>query len=210
MANTRASAVVGCIAAVLSFSAAAVPRGGETDAALEAVWKVQQLDFEYRADRTFYTCANLVGKIEAILVGVGARKNIAFREYACSDMAGRMRFQIVFESPVPATAENVRALTTYSSTDRLVAQVRGERLTSAEDVQRFPATWHDISFSRNRPLGLAPSDCELVAQIRQQILSKLSIRIVRDNLQCQFIVPGNVRRPQLTVSALLPVRTSRD
>ena len=81
--------------------------------------------------------------------------------------------------------------------------MRGERLATAEDLPRFPAVWKTISFARSRQMKLSPGDCELVLQLRQHILPRMAVQIVSDQVRCsQF---GNIGKPQLTVSALVPV-----
>jgi hypothetical protein len=83
--------------------------------------------------------------------------------------------------------------------------VHGERLRSAEDLPRFPAVWKTVSFARSREMRLAPGDCELVLQLRRHILPRMAVQVVNDQVRCsQF---GNIGKPQLTVSALVPLET---
>jgi len=89
----------------------------------------------------------------------------------------------------------------------LIARTRGETLVSAEDLPRLRAAWKTVSFARDRGMRLAPADCELVRQLRRQVLPHMSLRIVSDNVRCsQF---GNISAPRLTVSALVPVSIER-
>jgi hypothetical protein len=96
-------------------------------------------------------------------------------------------------------------LTTYSAEQQLVARVRGDLLPSAADLERFPASWETVSFSRNRTMRLDPGDCELVEQLRRAILPRLSVQIVDDNVRCSPF--GNMRPPRLTVRALVARET---
>jgi hypothetical protein len=198
-----------CITAVslsvtLSSSAAArtpEPPAIRTLQIVEAVWKVQSLTFAYRGYATAYSCDALLDKVREILQSLGARDTMSIRSSGCSDMTpGRM--DITLESPVEATTENIQALTTYDSRQELLARVRNERLASAEDVQRFPATWKTISMSRDRQLKLGPSDCELVEQLRRQVFPRMSIRVDYDRLRCSAVF-GNIGQPQLRVAALV-------
>ena len=175
-------------------------------AVVEAVWKPQRINFVYRGYSTLYSCSGLQSKLEKILTTVGARGGIELRAYSCDDELSTARFQIVLASPVEATQQNVEALTTYDAHDELVARVRGEQLASAEDLPRFPAVWKTISFARSREMRLEPGDCELVEQLRRHILPRMSVHIVSDRVQCSSF--GNLARPQLTVSALVPVAAS--
>jgi hypothetical protein len=191
-------------AAVLLLAAGvASAQAQPDDAVVEAVWKPQRMNFVYHGYSTLYSCRSLQEKLEKILMTVGARGGIHLRAYSCDDTMATARFQIVLASPVEATAENVEALTTYDSQDELLARVRGERLASAEDVQRFPAVWKTISFARSREMRLAPGDCELVQQLRRHILPRMSVQIVNDQVRCSSF--GNIGKPRLTVSALVPV-----
>jgi len=109
---------------------------------------------------------------------------------------------ITLESPVEATPENIEAITTYNSTRELVARVRNEKLDRAEDVQRFPATWRTVAMSRDRQLKLGPSDCELVEQLRRDVLPRMAIRVEYERLRCSAVF-GNIGQPQLRVAALV-------
>jgi hypothetical protein len=193
-------------AAVLLLAATVAKAQSPADeTVVEAVWKPQRVNFVYRGYSTLYTCSGLRHKLRKILTTVGARDGLELRAYSCDDALSTARFQIVLISPVEATPENIEQLTAYDGRDELVARVRGERLATAEDVERFPAVWKTISFARSRQMKLAPGDCELVQQLRQHILPRMSVHIVSDRVRCsQF---GNIGKPQLTVSALVPVET---
>lgn len=190
-------------AAVVLLAAGLANAQSPADGVVEAVWKPQRVNFAYHGYSTLYSCGGLQQKLEKILSTVGARGGIEMRAYSCDDATAVARFQIVLTSPVEATPENVGQLTTYDAHDELVARVRGEQLTSAEDLPRFPAVWKTISFARSREMRLAPGDCELVLQLRRHILPRMAVHVVNDQVRCsQF---GNIGKPQLTVSALVPV-----
>jgi hypothetical protein len=191
-------------AAVLVLATGVANAQSATDeSVVEAVWKPQRMNFVYRGYSTLYSCRGLQDKLQKILTTVGARGRIELRSYSCDDELAIARFQIALTSPVEATPENLEQLTTYDSRDELVARVRGERLASAEDLPRFPAVWKTISFARSRQMKLAPGDCELVLQLRRHILPRLAVQIVKDQVRCSEF--GNIGKPQLTVSALVPV-----
>jgi hypothetical protein len=191
-------------AAVLVLAAGvANAQSAADESVVEAVWKPQRMNFVYRGYSTLYSCRGLQDKLEKILTTVGARGHIELRTYSCDDGLAIVRFQIALTSPVEATPENVEQLTAYDSRDELVARVRGEQLASAEDLPRFPAVWKTISFARNRQMRLAPGDCELVLQLRRHILPRMAVQIVNDQVRCSEF--GNIGKPQLTVSALVPV-----
>lgn len=193
---------VACIAiAAPSAAVADAPAAGES---VSAVWKAQQVNFEYRGYSTAYSCRGLEDKLELILRSVGARDDVQLRSYACDEQLGIARFQISLQSPVVASEENVRELTTHDAKGELVARVNGEKLPSAADLPRFTAVWKTVSFARDRRMRLERGDCELVQQLRRQILPRMSVQIVKDNVKCSSSM-GNIGPPRLTVSALVPI-----
>jgi hypothetical protein len=198
------SKIIGCMAVLLLTGSVAHAQSQPDPAVIEAVWKPQRINFVYHGYSTLYSCSGLQDKLEKILTTVGARDGVELRAYSCDDAQSIARFQIALASPVEATPENVAELTSYDAHDELVARVRGERLATAEDVQRFPAEWKTISFARSREMRLAPGDCELVQQLREHVLPHMSVQIVTDRVHCSAF--GNIGNPQLTVSALVPVK----
>jgi hypothetical protein len=199
-----------CIAAAslpvtLSSSVAAAPQPESIRALqiVEAVWQVQSLRFAYSGYATVYSCDSLLEKVRDILQVLGARETMRIRSWGCTDMVTHGFMEITLESPVEATPENVQAVTTYDSTQQLVARVRNERLDRAEELPRFPATWKTFSM-KEKPLKLGASDCELVEQLRRDVFPRMSIRVERDRLRCS-VAFGNLGQPQLRVAALVAV-----
>jgi hypothetical protein len=174
---------------------------------IEAVWKAQSIVFQYRSEGRLYPCDILKYKIGMILRRLGARESLALRRSGCHDLAGHARFEVLLESPVEATADNIRDITRYDSEDELVARVRGVPLPSPADVERFPAAWESISL---RKLDLDAGDCALVQQLRRQILSKMSVEVMKDikGVDCSQELAG-IRPPRLMVLALVPARESQ-
>lgn len=193
---------IACTAALLLTGVAhAHP---QADGTVEAVWKPLRFNFVYSGYNTLYSCGGLQDKLEKILTSVGARAgSIELRTYSCDDASSIARFEIALASPVEATPQNVQELSSHDARDELVARVNGKRVATAEDLPRFPAVWKTISFARSREMRLAPGDCELVQQLRREILPRMSVQIVNDHLRCSAF--GNIGRPQLVVSALVPV-----
>ena len=192
-----AVAIVYMTMATTAFADA--PAEGES---VQAVWKPQQVNFEYRGYSTTYSCRGLQDKLEVILLSVGAREDVQLNDYACDEQIGIARFQILLQSPVVASEENLRELTTYDAKGELIARVNGEQLPSAADLPRFTAVWKTVSFARDRRMRLERGDCELVQQLRRQILTRMSVHVVKDNVRCSSAM-GNIGPPRLTVSALV-------
>jgi len=191
-------------AALMAIAPAAVLADPTDEASVTAVWKAQQVSFEYRGYSTTYTCQSLEDKLELILRSVGAREDVRLQSYVCDDQLGIARFQVSMQSPVVASEANIREITAHDSKDELVARVNGDQLPTAADLERFPAVWKTVSFARDRQMRLERGDCELVQQLRRQILPRMSVRIEKDRTNSCSSAFGNVGSPRLTVSALVP------
>ena len=173
----------------------------DDSATIEAIWLRQVVSFVYRADTTVYSCSSLRQKVAGMLSYVGARTAAPFQRLDCDDFAGIVRLQIPVESPVEATAENLRAVTDYDTEDMLVARLRGKQLATSDEVTRFPAAWTTLAL-RDSGLQLTAADCELVHQLRRQVLPKLSVQILKEPPRCAPVLSRG-RAPAMQVRALL-------
>lgn len=184
----------------LSMAPLCMPRAAEAPPdPVEAVWRPQRLIFQYRSEGRMYACDILEHKVRRILTQFGAREQIVVRSVACHDFAGTAQFEVIMQSPVVASPENIRAITQYDSEDELIARVRGVHLPTAEDLERFPAVWESISIQRAPRVHVEAGDCALVQQLRRQILPKMSVQIVRDIERADCTHAS----PRMTVMALV-------
>jgi hypothetical protein len=171
------------------------------EAPIEAVWKPQRATFVYVGQTTFYTCSALEQKLTLVLRVIGAHDDIVFDRRECNTH-GSTRLHVVFKSPIEATPDNIQAITTYETEQSLIARVNGAQLPSAEDLERFPASWKQISFATDRKLRMSAGDCEFIEQVRRQLLPHVSARVITNRVFC---TPGAhaVRAPRLVVSTLV-------
>lgn len=190
------------LAASMTFDRAHA-RAVEVARAVEAVWQPQKLSFHFRADGVMFSCSSLRQKVERILLKVGARAQAMVRDIDCGELSRIVRIDILLESPVEATEENVRRITQFDSREHLVARVRGVRLPTAADIERFPAVWQEVSLGWDSRIGLGRGDCALLEQLRTYVLPRLSVQIIKDVPHC---VTGFVRgpAPRMRVMALVP------
>jgi len=176
------------------------------EASIAAAWHRQVVKFEYRANGTLYMCRSLQRKVERILLQIGARDRAQFIRFYCGDLSPVVTAEIALMIPIEATKENLRRLTDYGSKEVLIARLQGKSLPAAAEVPLFPAAWKTISLSG---MKFTRGDCELLQQLSQQVLPKLSVRIVSDNLQqCSTVFAKSVA-PQLVVQALVAEQTHR-
>ena len=169
---------------------------------IDAIWLPQVVNFTYQADDNFYTCSSLWQKITGILAHLGARRTAPAQRVSCDDFAHTVRLQIALESPAEATPANLLAMTDYDSEDLLVARLRGKQLPSAGDIPRFPAAWTTLSL-RSADMDLTAGDCDLVHQLRKQVLPKLSVQVLNEPARCLPVLSrGGSMRPKMKVRAL--------
>jgi hypothetical protein len=200
--RSLSASLIAAVAHLLFFTGP--PARAET---VDAIWKTHRVTFRYSSSTTAYSCGGLGTKLAAILRLVGAHQDMRVVASSCDEVAGHQTFDMLFRAPVPATEANLREATDYDTREQLAARLRGERLATIEDVERFPAEWHTISLHRDRKVRLAPSDCDLLRQVMRGFLSRMSVDTSGRSVRCSSSL-GNFHPPILTVTAL--VRASGD
>jgi hypothetical protein len=184
---------------------AAPPAWPAPERVIEAIWRVQHIDFRYDSPRYQYTCDALKNKVRAILRTIGAHEALIIDASCSGDLiVQQLRARISLATPVEATAENVRAATTFDARDELVAKLGDKRLPTAADLERFPASWRRVSLPRDGRLHLEAGDCELLKSIRKQVLPRLGVDVRDWGRRCSL----EATRVQAgyEVEALLPIR----
>jgi hypothetical protein len=160
--------------------------GAGTGTPLAAVWKEQHFDFLYIGRTARYSCEGLRDKMRALLLDLGARRDLKVSVVACDDTAGGLRssigprLAIVFSSPALPDA----AAKPLHPGDLAAVDARFETFTITSDA------------FRNYGIG----DCELVEQFTRQILPKLATRDVTKDITCvpnqlsgtRFFVRGEI------------------
>ena len=189
MRAVRLSVAV-CLAFALpaaTAGAAAQPRApADTGDPMPAVWKEQHLEFSYAGRTSRYSCDGLLEKVRAMLLDLGVRRDLKMTPLRCADAeplhgdGGGSRIKIVFSSPArPETADKPLHPGDLAATD-----ARFEPFTIMSDA------------FRNMGIG----DCELVQEFTRQILPRLMVRDVRQDISCvpykpsvsRFFVRGEV------------------
>lgn len=186
MRSDRLSIAV-CLAVALAAVAAAQPRApADSGDPIPAVWKEQHVEFSYAGRTSRYSCDGLLEKVRAMLLDLGARRDLKITPLRCADTdlmhsdGGGSRIKIVFSSPArPEAADKP-----LRSGDLAATVARFEQFTITSDA------------FRNMGIG----DCELVQEFTRQILPRLLVRAVRQDIVCvpykpsvsRFFVRGEV------------------
>jgi hypothetical protein len=156
---------------------------------LAAVWKEQHIDFFYMGRTARYSCDGLRDKVRAMLLDLGARRDLKIMAVGCDD-TNRLHvnsmapsLSVIFSAPaLPDPAAKPLREGDLAATD-----ARFETFTIASDA------------FRNMGIG----DCELVEEFTHQILPKLVTRDLKRDITClpyqqsgsRFLVKGEILRP---------------
>lgn len=161
----------------LSAWSAAPPVTGNP---LPAVWKEQRIQFYYAGRTSRYSCDGLQEKMRALLLEMGARRDLKISASGCERAAS---LQLIFSSPAlpEASAKPLH---------------RGDLSALDARFEAFTLT-NDLAF---RNFSIA--DCELVEEFTRQVLPKLETRDIRQDITCvpyqasgsRYLVRGEVLR----------------
>jgi hypothetical protein len=147
--------------------------------ATPAVWKEQHVEFLYKGRTSWYSCDGLRNKVRAMLLDLGARRDLQIVALGCGDyrrahvQPSALRLSIVFSSPALPDA----AAKPLHAGDLAATDARFEEFTITSDA------------FRNMGIG----DCELVQEFSRQLLTKLVSRGVRQDIRCVPDKPSGSR-----------------
>jgi hypothetical protein len=148
---------------------------------LPAVWKERHIQFSYAGRTSRYSCDGLQEKIRALLLEMGARRDLKIDAGGCEEPAASL--QLVFSAPaLPEPAAKPLH--------------RGDLSAVDARFETFTLT-NDVAF---RNFGIA--DCELVEEFTRQVLPKLETRDIQQDITCvpyqasgsRYFVRGEVLR----------------
>lgn len=171
---------------------------------VQAVWKPQELSFQFQSFNVFYSCESLEAKLEQILKQVGAQAVVRVRSPDCGHGPARMpRADIQLLSPVEATPEALAELKQGETKRELAARVAGNSAQAQELEKPFAAQWQRVNIGKSRAMpSLESGDCELVDQVRRKIFPKMAVKVVESNSPCPTNSPS-LTRPTMAVDALI-------
>jgi hypothetical protein len=174
----------------LMFAASGWSVGADTGSPTQAVWKEKHLSFHYMGRTSRYSCDGLRDKVRAMLLDLGARRDLSITALGCEDAAAQVRrgsvspsLTIVFSSP---------ALPDSSA-----------RPLHAGDLSGVDARFESFAITSDAFHNMEIADCELVEEFAHQVLPKLAIRNLKQDITCvpfqqsggRFLIRGEVLRP---------------
>ncbi len=113
-----------------------------------------------------YSCDELWYRFRAILLSIGAAPDPKIVPYQCPGQSPKVQLQF----SVPAAVEG--------------AQARLADLRASNDT---------ITLEPGHPAPLDAADCELVRQIKDELLSELPVRVLSSELSCAAAAAGHGR-----------------
>lgn len=175
----------------------------DASAPVQATWKTQEIRYSYTGFTTAYNCDAAEDRIRAILRALGAHEQTRVSAQGCTLNRPSRNFFVTITTATPVPLAEAPKAATPTSRDVLL-----KRLGVAEKQldETFPAEWKTVRLDKDRKLDLQPGDCELMEGLRNNVLPKLSVKVVADDVQC---IPRqlSITAPELTVSALVPTKT---
>lgn len=175
--------------------------------AVDAVWMEREILMTYMAFTSFYSCRGLRDKVTWVLEELGARPGFKVTTRGCVEVTGpevMPAVRIVAALPVAATPEVLAELASGAAKRDLAARATGQSPPETGGTERVRAIARRVEFT-SRPGGpLEDGDCELIEQLRDQVMVPLGARIIENAVRCvpRQVRPGAVR---LTVEVLQPV-----
>jgi hypothetical protein len=116
-----------------------------------AIWKDQELIFEYMGFTTHYSCEGLRNELRQMLLALGARADLKVNDYGCAYGGDR---------PEPFPSLQIRMATLQAAAPGTAGALE--------------ASWQSVDVARQANLG--GGDCELVEDVIQKILPLFSTR----------------------------------
>ncbi len=150
----------------------------------QAGWTPREFRFTYQGFTAKYSCDGLSGRIKAVLLLLGARKqDLNVAPTGCTEGFGRATL-------FPGVAVKMHVLAPLDD-------------KSTPDTPPVATAWRNVDISRREALAAA-GDCELTEQIKQAILPLFTTRNVEYKSTCvphQLTPGGTTLKADVLVSA---------
>jgi hypothetical protein len=188
--------VAACSFARGAHAAAASPGAGPASAPAAiagnpraAVWRAQRVEFFYVGRTSRYSCDGLRDKVRAMLIDLGVRRDLTIVAIGCAGYdrvsAGPAGLRLKIEFSSPALPES------------------GAKPLREGDLAAVDARFQAFRIASDAFRDMGIGDCELVQQFAQQLLPKLAVREVHQDVVCvpyqpnasRFLVRGEILKP---------------
>lgn len=151
---------------------------------VQAQWQPRELNFHYMGLSTYYSCTAIEDRLEQLLRDLGAKPDVRVSATGCftpSDVSKMISARIRLSMPVAA-----------------------DGAAPTKDVAAFPAQHKVVTLRTHPDNQFGSGDCELLEQVRNQLVPALKLQIVKDDLHC---IPGQATVGNQTVQVATLVAT---
>ena len=171
-----------CVLLVLALLASSASFAAPSKPGQPAVWTQHDLIVGFDRLPEIYSCDDLWYKFHDVLLALGARPDMRILAYQCGKKLGQLAHspQVHLHFSIPQV-------------------VRGSAARWA-DVNVEPRA---VRLAPGHPASIKTSDCELLRQMKDDLLAALSDRVLQFNLACG--APATPWPFSVTVEALKPV-----
>jgi len=170
-----ALAIIGLPGCVSAWSdTPASPAANSHGDSVAAVWTPKELNFSYHGFTTKYSCDGLRVRMHDLLLELGARSDVRVRSYGCTRAVG----------PDPFAGVDIK--------------MNVLRPATQQHTQIVAAHWQAVDLRNDRDFRDpedAAANCELISQIKQEILPLFTTRNVDYSATCEHhhVVVGGTR-----------------
>ncbi len=155
--KTAAAVLVAALAVAAGLCVATPALSADNE---PAVWKPRELSFVYMGFTTKYSCEGLVDKVRAVLLTLGAARDLTVYGTGCAVSAGR-------PAPMPGVRVRMKVLEPASSSPLS---------PGAAESAVVPAHWKWVELRLNADPVSESGECEFVEQIKQKVLPLFATR----------------------------------
>lgn len=157
----KALLVLSALAVMASFTSRPVTAAAGADTQ-PAVWAPKEITFVYAGFTTKYSCDGLRSKIKDALLQLGAQKDLQISSTGCTNLRGG-----------PETFPGVKVRMNVL-----------QPTVGASTADALPAQWQAVELKTDYGTSSRVGDCELVEQIKREILPLFTTRNVELNSHC--------------------------
>jgi len=183
------------------FGMSSLARADET---VRAVWHVQEIHLPYFGLTTQYSCDGLRDKMREVLKQLGVREDFVVR-VSCTELTGPVRnpsVHMVVANAVAATDEITKAFATDPKRAELLARLQRKAKVPASDEPFDAVLKHVVLRAKDRQSASTVGDCELLEQVRRDVLPKLGAKVLKDDMSCTPY-QGTVGNPRIELELLV-------
>lgn len=165
---------------------------------VQAVWKVQEIRYDYVGFTVAYNCDTAQSRIKGLLRAMGAHKNTRVSTNGCESGRPSSHFTITISTAIPVPLADQPKGAEGLDREKLLKRLD---LSASDIEQPFLAEWKSVDLAHVPRLRIKGPDCELMRGLRDSVLPAFAASITKDRIECQPH-QTTTQIPELSVSVL--------